>query len=526
MMKFGHQSIINGFGLIMLISCLQLTAIALRSEPPKALLTSQEIRDDLQFLQQQLVEHSSFAAIAPQRLALISERAQRLAELSALPVKRTDFAMQLHKVLAPLDDIASDISDVDSAVKLPIHLQYNENGWQVLNNDSTPIDSEHPFITHIDGVPIARWIDAWQLFLAPSQQSQPDQQAKLLHHISLLRKEIGIMPSDHVRITLRDLQQHIRQLNVSLQYAAQTALAPLPKSESYFDAVRGQFSLHDLSKLPQNSQLQKALSQSLLTPLTIIDLRNAYGHGDQLLTWLAQHYRDQSLAPSVNATSALYAIARYRRAPNQRSDYLSPLQFIAYDNLSHDEQLQLTRASQQIHTQFDARFSQWHARKWPHSEAKLAIGRAMFSPATLTKPSVTESTLSPYQTYSQPMPQYKPAWPTGLTSATGQLGQLVLLIGPDCRQQCQWIAHFAQQWSSTLLIGKPTRGSFDRYYLITLPNSNIKVSISSSVIYDMFGQRLSGLATYPDILTNIDDFLWRNSIISLIHLHASKDSSE
>lgn len=526
MMKFGHQSIINGFGLIMLISCLQLTAIALRSEPPKALLTSQEIRDDLQFLQQQLVEHSSFAAIAPQRLALISERAQRLAELSTLPVKRSDFAMQLQKVLAPLDDIASSISDVNSDAKLPIHLQYNDLGWRAINNDNMPIDNEHPFITHIDGVPITRWVDAWQLFLAPSQQSQPDQQAKLLQHISLLRKEIGIVHNDHARITLSDLQQHIRQLNFSLQYPAQTAMAPLPKPESYFDAVRGQFSLHDLSKLTQNNQLQKALSQSLLTPLTIIDLRNAYGNGDQLLTWLAQHYRDQSLAPNVSAASALYAIARYRRAPNLRSDYLSPLQFIAYDNLPHDEQLQLTRASQQIHAQFDARFSQWHARKWPHNETKLAISRAMFSPATLAEQSVTESTLSPYQAHSQPMPQYKPAWLTGLTTATAQPGQLVLLIGPECRQQCQWIAHFAQQWPNTLLIGEPTRGSFDRYYLITLPNSNIKVSISSSLIYDMLGQRLSGLATYPDILTNIDDILWRNSIISLINLHASKDSPE
>lgn len=526
MMKFGHQSIINGFGLIMLISCLQLTFIALRNEPPKALLTGKEIRDDLQFLQQQLAEHSSFAAIAPQRLTLISERAQRLAEQSTLPVKRSEFAMQLHNVLAPLDDIASRISDVNNAAKLPIHLQHSNDGWRVLNNDNRLIDSEHPLVTHIDGLPIARWVDAWQRFLAPSQQSQPDQQAKLLHHISLLRQEIGIEHSDHVRITLSDLQQHIRQLNLPLPSSTQILPATALKTEGYYDAVRGQFSLHDLSKFTPNSPLQKALSQSLSTPLTIIDLRNAYGHGDQLLTGLAQHYRKHNLQANVDTASALYAIARYRRAPNLRSDYLSQLKFVAYDNLPTDEQQQVNQASQQIRSQFDTRFSQWHARKWPSSAPTSATSRARLPSGTFAQQRLTQPKLSPYPPDAHQMPQYEPAWLTPLTSPMAQAGQLVLLIGPDCRQQCQWVAYFAQQWANTLLIGEPTRGSFDRYHLITLPNSNIKVSISSSLIYDMLGQQLSGLATYPDILTNTDAMLWRNSIISLIDLYASKDSLE
>ena len=66
-MTFGHQSIINAFGLIMLISCIQLTAIALREEQPKPQLSQLEMRADLEYLQQYLQQYSANAAESPQR---------------------------------------------------------------------------------------------------------------------------------------------------------------------------------------------------------------------------------------------------------------------------------------------------------------------------------------------------------------------------------------------------------------------------------------------------------------------------
>ncbi|QYK02015.1 S41 family peptidase [Shewanella psychrotolerans] len=483
MMKFGHQTIINGFGLIMLISCIQLTFIALRSEPPKALLSQQEIHTDLVLLEQKIATHSSLAAIAPQHFEQFKKRAMQVANSPRTTINRGEFAIQLLKVLAPLDDISSRVSNIRAKQYLPITLRQMDGGWLALNRNDEPLDADFPFITHIDGLPLKRWVAASQQFLPPSIQSVATEQAKILRMLSILRQEIGISSSETVRLTLSDQQQHIRQLSLAVERNIPRALQPSKTTTNFNNTPEGFFSFNDLSQFTLGNSLEQSLKRSLFSPITILDLRHAYGNGEQLLAWLASYYSPAVAAPlsGVNLSNT-YAIARYRRAANVRGDYLTPMNFVPYDSLSRQDQYEVDLTEQQIETQFDDGFSQWHVRKWQQQALPLHL-----------------------------LPQPKP-------------GKLILLIGPGCRQQCQWIAHFAKQWPKTVLIGEPTRGDFGKHHHFKLPSSGITVAITSSIIFDMVGQRLSGVPTKPDIELPIDEILYWQGILALVNAHNQTSS--
>lgn len=483
-MKFGHQTIINGFGLIMLFSCIQLTVIALKSEPPKALLSQSEIQADLSVLEQQLASHSSLAAIEPLHFEQVKKRAQQVANSPTLSIHRGEFAIQLLKVLAPLDDISSKVSDSRAKQYLPITLRQMDDDWLALDSNDEPLDNDFPFITHIDGLPLQRWVAASQQFLPPSIQSVATEQIKILRMLSILRKEIGVSSSENVRLTLSDHQGHVRQLSLAVALDIPVALQPSKTTANFNNTPEGFFSFNDLSKFTLASPLERSLKRAIFSPVTILDLRNAYGNGEQLLAWLASYYSPRVVAPLSGVyLSNSYAIARYRRAANLRGDYLTPMKFVPYDSLSRQTQYEIAQTEQQIQTQFDDSFSQWHVRKWQQQALPLHL-----------------------------LPQPKP-------------GRLVLLIGPNCRQQCQWVAHFAKQWPSTILIGEPTRGDFDKHHHFKLPSSGITVSITSSIIFDMIGQRLSGIPTKPDIELPIDEILYWQGVLALVKQHNQTSSN-
>lgn len=474
-MKFGHQTIINGFGLIMLISCIQLTIIAFKSEPPKAQLSQGEVSYDLLLLERQIAEYSALAAIKPHQFQLVQQRARQVANSPAQTINRGEFAIQLLKVLAPLDDISSRVSNIRAKAYLPVTLRRMGDDWLALNSNDNPFDADFPFITHIDGLPIQRWVEASLPFLPPSLQSISTEQARIIRMLSVLRQEIGISSSEHVRLTLSDDQQHIRQLNLRIEQEIPPALLPSKTTENFNNTPEGFFSFNDLTKFTLGSPLEKSIKSAIFSPVTIMDLRHAYGNGDQLLTWLANYY-SPSVTPALSgiSLSRIYAIGRYRRPSNQHGNYLQPMKFIPYDSLSRQGQYEVDQSRLQVAIKFDERFSQWHARKWQPQALPLHL-----------------------------LPQPKP-------------GKLVLLIGPDCRQQCQWIAHFAKHWPNTVLIGEPTRGDFDRHHQITLPSSGITVTITSSLIFDMVGRRLSGIATTPDIALPIGEIFYWQGILALV----------
>lgn len=179
-MKFGHQSIINGFGLIMLLSCIQLTVIALREEPPKPQLSAREMQSDLNYLQQHLSQYSASAAASPQRLVSLETEINKARGQLPLGGERQLFAQQLLKILTAIDDPSARLEGVTAQAYLPIKLRKLNDKWLALTQDNRPLDSEAPFITHIDGLPIALWVAATQGFLPPSLADTVSEQASYL----------------------------------------------------------------------------------------------------------------------------------------------------------------------------------------------------------------------------------------------------------------------------------------------------------------------------------------------------------
>ncbi len=474
MMKFGHKTIINGFGLIMLLSCIQLTIIEYRNEPPKAILKQQDVHTDLLFLEQQINNNSIYTTLYPERSELINQRLQQQLSTPLLTIKRGEFAAQLLKLLSPLDDSTSVVTDISLKYTLPIKLWYQDGNWLALNQQNQVLDETFPYLTHIDGIPMSRWVKASQRFLTPSLQEMPNQQANIIHLLPLLRQDIGLQESTEVRLTLSDLQQS-KQLSLALA-KTQPKRKFYPTGESFNNSLNGIFNFHDLSQFRVGSELEQALKQAIYSPITILDLRTAYGGGDQLLTWLSHYYAGKVKPPYNNISpSNIYAVGLYRPITGMRSDDLKPLLFTPYRQLDIQAQNQIDIATQSLNKLFDTRLSHWYGRQLQSQ-------------------------------YDEPLPQQP-------------RGRLVLLIGPQCKQQCQWIVHFAKQWPNTLLVGEPTLGNYDKHHSVILPKSKISVSLTNSMIYDMQANRLSGVPTKPDISLSIAQYFYWKQLIPLVDGH-------
>ncbi len=475
MMKFGHKTIINGFGFIMLLSCIQLTIIEIHNEPPKQILTKQDVDADLIFLEQQIKNNSIYTILYPERSELLKQKLQRLLDTPLLTIERGEFAAQVLKLLASLDDSSSHVSDLSFKYTLPIKLWHHDANWLALNHQGKSLDKEFPYLTHIDGVPMQRWVETSQIFLAPSLQKMPNQQAKLLHLLPLLRHEIGVQESRNVRLTLSN-HQHSKQLLLALTETQAKRKIDLTTGENFYNSLNGIFSFHDLSQFRVGSELERTLKQSIYSPATILDLRTAYGRGDQLLTWLAHYYGTKNKPPYSRTNLAnVYAVALYRPTTGMRSHYLQQLLFTPYKLLDTRAQHQVDKVTTQLNDLPNNRLSQWHGRQLQSQ-------------------------------YNETLPQQP-------------LGKLILLVGPQCKQQCQWLIHFAKQWPNTLLVGEPTLGNYDKHYQVTLPNSQIQVKLTNSIIYDMQAERLSGVATEPDIAISTEqDFNWQQ-LLPLVDRH-------
>ncbi|QYJ94449.1 S41 family peptidase [Shewanella spartinae] len=471
-MKFGHQSIINGFGLIMLLSCIQLTVIALREEPPKPQLSTREMQSDLNYLQQHLSQYSASAAASPQRLVSLETEINKARGQLPLGGERQLFAQQLLKILTAIDDPSARLEGVTTQAYLPIKLRKLDDKWLALTQDNRPLDSEAPFITHIDGLPIALWVAATQAFLPPSLANMVSEQASYLGMIAMLRREIGLAPSERCRLTLSDEQGNGHQVSLALTSQPPQALSSNDNEQVSVD-LQGVFSLHDLSSFNPGSPQGQRLKRSLTSPVTILDLRQAHGAGDELLKMLAQTFSPDIRPPLLAGwPDSLQAVARYKKGPNLRSDYLKPLGFLPPASLSQAEQLQLELLRPHLPEE-EPGFSPWQAKFWHLASL-------------------------PWSYLPRP-----------------KRGKLMLLIGPDCRQQCQWVAHFAKTWPDTLVVGEATRGEYGRQQQLTLPNSGFKISFNATQVYDATGKALSGVPTQPDIDQPLDDAVYWENLIAL-----------
>lgn len=493
-MSFSYHSIVKLLTAIILVSLIKLAFFVMPNEAPSPELSGQDIRQDLYALLDQIEQHSAFYALNP------SKNTEQLTRLATLIAERYQdmtpndrFAAEVAKLLNTMKDPGSQITNFeDNSGDLPLNLRPINEQWLALDTDNTPINPDFPFISHIDGLPLNKWITASQAYLPEPTKDSQEMQLPWLKKLNLLRGDLGLSPKPYVLITLVNDELQTRQETIALAPKSQRTHAVMASntesSELTASGLLTQFSqlksaippkavysletinhttvrlrIDDLYAFEQDKTQQQALIQGMEQPLLVVDLRQAQGFSPKLLSMLS-HYQDASL--DGRPLSQIMGFAHYRRSPEFRNDYLQPLNFKPVDTLGF-------------------------------SLPRLKI-------LTQHLPNIDENKFSPWyiRTKSDVLPEGS--------------NRLALLISPHCRQECEWIAYQTKSWSRVNLIGEKTSGDFARQYHFTLPNSGLEICFSSSLTYDAKGQLLSGNGTEPDIwLAQNSDIEWQ-SLVSLV----------
>ncbi|NMH65392.1 S41 family peptidase [Shewanella salipaludis] len=506
-MPYGYRTIVGVFCLLLGCCLLRLSLFSLPARLPAQRIEGQALRQDLYVLLERLTENSAFFALEPQRRqAALNQAAHRLAERYPISITGDRLAAEITKLLSTLGDPGASVAPFPTgAARLPVTLRPYRDRWLALTLAQRPLDPDYPFISHIDGIPLSRWLQASQAYLPTQMQQHAGMQAFWLERLGLLRQDIGLRQRPEVTLTLSNDDQQQRQLILAL---SRQTLAPEPgltESEvpgltehglaaselrqwvsepelqsptrpSQLETDMGaepelarqamRISITNLDELAINPILQATLAAGLQRPLLLLDLRHAHGTHPELLQLLTG-YDDGPKAKRP------LGFANYRRAPGLRNDYLGPLNFIPLEESSR--QPRQTAATDSL---------------------------ATTQPRPMLMPMPGQQAFSPF--YVRPYPSVSS--PSGAFPANNRLA---LLIGPDCRQECEWIAHSAKSWSRVTLIGERTVGDLGRKYYFTLPNSGLRIGVSASLAYTSEGQLLSGVGTLPDIeLTGGEPLEW------------------
>lgn len=493
-MSFSYRTVITLLSMIICASLIRLAFFAI-PEKEQPTLTAKDIRQDLYILLNQIEQHSAFYALDPQhndnqleRLAgLMTEQYQDL-----VPTER--FAAELTKLLNALKDPGAQVAKVDnSSADLPLTLRPVNEQWLALDHKNNPISTEYPFITHIDGIPLSKWISASQAYLSEPAKNSQEMQLIWLKRLNLLREDLGLSIKPYVIISLINDDLQTTQVTIALPPPSKTIVKPIEDdTEISFERLLTQLDdlgpatvskpdysleqinpttarlkIDDLYAFELDKIQQEELRKGMEQPLLIVDLRQAKGFSPKLLTMLSR-YQDMpamDISPH-SAVEKIMGFAHYRRSPELRNDYLKPLNFKPLDELELSP-ARLNVLTRRLPTIDKSRFSPWFVR---------------------TKPEV-------------------------LTEGNNRLA---LLVSPLCKQECEWIAYRTKAWSRVNLIGEKTSGDFARQYQFTLPNSDLEIRFSSSLTYDAKGELLSGKGTEPDIwLPQNNDIEWQG-LVSLV----------
>ncbi len=159
-----------------------------------------------------------------------------------------------------------------------------------LNDRDEPLQSDTPFISHIDGLPISHWQKIANHFLPPEQQNSVQMQMPWLQQLDLLRREMGLRVKEEVLLTLygADLQPQNIEMKVPLQFRS----APLSILASWQQLApdTALFSLTDLNAIETDPQLQQDLLRAMSNHTLVLDLRHARGFSDSLLQFLGNYH--------------------------------------------------------------------------------------------------------------------------------------------------------------------------------------------------------------------------------------------
>lgn len=285
-------------------------------------------------------------------------------------ITRDAFAIQIAKLLALFGDGHSRLANLSSYLPpgAAPFLFGDENGHVVAfqGNRSGFVDTEHPYLRSLDGVPIAKWIEAAaRLSPAGSPAFLRRQAIRALQQIGHLRKELGLKTEGKLRVELESKDgKRVRAIEIEVRDRGEVYGDWPRRNTQLLEGSIGYLRLASMEDDPEFlASLKKRLTSFRETKGLIIDVRGNGGGARAALELLFPYFMAAGESPVV-ANVAAYRLDE-GEDPNAPEGYLEDRHlFPAASSRWTDED---RAAIRQVSSRFEpewmppkGEFSAWH----------------------------------------------------------------------------------------------------------------------------------------------------------------------
>ncbi len=423
----------------------------------KATLTAENVRDDLAALRSLLDRQFAYRELRRVDLdALLRDAAK---ELGAGAVSTADFTRVVDRVLRAFGD---GHSRVDGGAPrpdafAPFLVQEAEGGHVVFQPDRRAfVDADRPFLVAIDGVPLARWLDAARARGTQGSAAMQAREAERgLRDVVTLRADLGLRAQRSVAITVRG-PGGAREITLDLVRSRPTYGAWPNTSTRRLDGDLGYLRIDSMQDDKAFlAGLDAAMQSFRDTKGLVIDVRGNGGGTRDALRTLAPYFLPAKGAPVVGNVAAVLLDRGQAAAPDALADRgLYPLDWSGWS----DEQRAAIRT---------------FARTWKPSW-KLPAGK--FSPWHFLVLDRTDN-----------------------ANAFVYDKKVVVLIDRACFSATDVFAAALGALPNVTLVGEATSGGSGRARGHVLPASGLRLQLSTMASFRPDGVLFEGNGVAPDV---------------------------
>jgi hypothetical protein len=419
-------------------------------------ITAAAAREDLQVFHKLLAERFAYRELRPVDLDGLLRRIGAELPDDGLPVER--FAAQLDGVLRAFGDGHSRLRGSVGRNErwLPFLIQQVDGGYAAFASDRDGFVSDrHPFVQAIDGVPIERWLlAARERVTRGSEVMQRGQSERLLRNLSELRRALSLPDRDAVAVTLRgESGEHRVELEASRRkpmFGAwpRKATAVLDGNVGYLRIERmegDEASLRFLDQAMQNFRGTKGL---------VIDVRGNGGGRRDPLRRLAPYFLPEGEAVVGNVAAFLLEEGKPAPPDALANRYLYRADWDGWNDRQRAAIGAFLRGFRPSWKLPKGRFSPWHFLVLDRSDNDAAFH------------------------YDRPV---------------------VVLIDRGCFSATDIFAGALQAIDTVTVVGERSAGGSGRARGYQLPNSGVRLQLSTMASFRPDGTLYEGHGVAPDV---------------------------
>jgi len=383
---------------------------------------------------------------------------QALRQQASNGISVQDLGLGITKIIALFRDGHADVSNLEYPQGfLPFDEDVVSGRIVALSADRTSIlDKDHPYLTGLDGIPLARWLEASDRFTPRgSPQFRLDRSAWQLRFITLLRRELNLPEKATVDVELTNEQGSDRK-KITVRVAAE-----IPDHVVW--------PMHDSELLPDNIGYLRIWAMRPWMPELI-----AY--------WMPFFRNTKGLIVDVRGNSggtrdATLALFPYLMAPGDDEPWVVNVGALRKSSTHSPEQFSKTRAM------YPAESEHWNDAERRAIKQFMTTWKPRWTPPEGDffewNFLVLDRRLNPSAyAYDKPV--------------------VILTDFRDFSGTDIFVSAFKGRRNVTL-IGTPTAGASAFKQELSLPNSHLIFHLASMISYQRDGQLYDGTGTQPDI---------------------------